>query len=895
MPIPRRIILLSILIFNMVLSSSFIYGQEYSPYGVMTHFERPQLYSSEDIKRACQLIKDAGIQWVYTCFNWEDIEPQKGQFDFSIPDRIVNITSSYNLELLPLLWICPDWARSSPSDPAELEKGLYPPGDAEEFANYVYRIVERYKGKIKYWQIWGEENRPYNWRPNPDPEEYLNLLKASYIKIKEADPDSRVVLGGLALDDLEDFLEKLYQLGGKDYFDVLAINPYVHPTLNYDPYLDKFTDSIELVKDWIFKVRQIMGKFGDSLKPVWITEIGSPGQEEPGDWWLLGTTPTEEEQAEWVRRVYSELLGEDLVDKIFWYNFRTPPDESSARAGLVGIDYRIKPAYLAYKALPKFKRHQGVNVLVISVDCLRPDHLSCYGYRRPTTPVLDRLSREGIRFTQAISVAPWTSPSLISLLTSLYPPVHGVDGRTKSLPKGMPTPIKILKKSGYLVPGISYIHTVWNYQNLGFDIVKEPTQFEQKDEEIRINEWLEGNYRKKFFFWHHFYTPHLPYNPLPEYEKLFMDEGQELSKDLKYKLSFVRTQPVVRKGKIDFKKEEVPYVISLYDAEIRQLDAQIGSIINKLELLGILYKTIVVITADHGEEFLEHGTIGHASTTLAANLYDECIRIPLILWNPRFLPQGKIINQQVQNIDIMPTIFDLLNLDINIPVEGKSLLGLIQDRQTQPPREYAFSDTTLGGFQSTEEQEQGRIRSIRTEHWKLIHNYTPKRNIYLLFDLKKDPLETEDVIKEHPQIAQSYISQLRRWTFDCLIKKNWVEAKREERGIEVSEGLLDKIEPPRVLLPQDGSNLIYEKTGGKVILKWEGDIHLSYIVEYDVGREELRMKGSFPVEGNQQVFGPIPKDVWNLLPTYNPWKLRVRVRGREDLQSKWISFNFSAE
>jgi len=893
----QRIILLLIFLFSSIFTSSFIQAEEYSPYGVMAHFERPEFYSDENIDQACKLMKDAGIQWIYTCFNWIDIEREKGQFDFSRIDKIVDITSSYNLKLLPLVWYCPKWAEdyTPVSDEFKNKSYLYPPKDVEEFANFVYHLAKRYKGKIKYWQIWGEENMTGRWLPEPDPEEYLSLLKAAYVKIKEADPDSKIVLGGLALQNLEDFLEKLYQLGGKDYFDVVAINPYVHPIFDYDPYLEKEGDPIELVKDWIFKVRQIMAKYDDSLKPLWITEIGSPGQEEPGEWWLLETTPSEIEQAEWVKRVYIELLEEDLADKIFWYNFRTPPDELDAQAGLLGMDYQVKPAYLTYKALPKFKEEQGLNIFLISVDCLRPDHLGCYGYGRPTSPTLDGLAQEGVKFTQTISVAPWTSPSLISLLTSFYPLVHGVDGRAKYLPQGIPTPIKILKRSGYLVPGISYIHTVLNYQNLGFDVVKEPTQHEEKNEEIRINEWLEKNYRQKFFFWHHFYTPHLPYNPLPKYRKLFINQNEELSEDLKHKLELIRTQPVIREGMVDFKKEDIPYIISLYDAEIRQLDDQVESIINKLKELGILYKTILIITADHGEEFLEHENIGHASTTLAASLYDECIRIPLIFWNPRVLPQGKTIYRQIQNIDIMPTIFSLLNLEMDIPVDGKSLLPLIQNRQSGPLRKYAFSDTTPGGFQSTEEQEKGRIRSIRTKDWKLIHYYTPGKEYYLLFNLKKDSLEGKNVFKKQQQIVQNLIFQLRKWTFTCLTKKSWFKIKGEEEKVEkIPKELLDKVPTPKILSPLDGSELEHEKTNGKVILKWEGDYRLWYIVEYDIGKGNLRMKGSFPVKGTEQQFGPIPKDVWELLPTYNPWKIRVKVRDRKKIQSDWVTFKFHA-
>jgi len=888
----QNIIKILIFTFLFIIALSFLsHAQEesYTPYGVWAHFERPEFYSAEDIDRACKLTKEAGIQWISTCFNWKDTEPEKGKFDFSLTDKIVEITSSYNLNLLPLLWYCPKWAKSS-----DLSYILYPPSNVEDYANFAYQLVKRYKNKITYWQIWGEQNTYSNWRPFPNPEGYLELLKATYKKIKEADPDAKIVLGSLALWNLENFLDELYQLGGKKYFDIVAINPYVHPTLNYDAYIDKKGDSIELVKNWIFKVRKIMTKHGDFLKPLWITEIGSPGQEEPGNWWLLGITPTEEEQAEWVKRVYTELLEENLVDKIFWYNFRTPKDEEKARAGLVSIDFRIKPAYLTYKNLPKFKTYQGLNVLLISVDCMRPDHLNCYGYDYPTSPALEKLSEQGIKFTQAISVAPWTSPSLISLITSLYPPVHGVTNREKSLPKGTPTSIKILKNLGYSVPGISYIHTVLNYYNLGFDVVKEPTKFKQKDDEVQIREWLDKNYRKKFFLWHHFYTPHLPYNPLPEYEKLFVKYNEDnLSGELQHKLDIIRSKLVIRKGDLDFKEKDLPYIIPLYDAEIRQVDSQINAVIDKLKELGIFYKTIIIITSDHGEEFLEHGAIGHASTTLTANLYDECIRIPLIIWNPRVLPEGITINEQVQNVDIMPTIFELLDISLDIPTDGVSLVPLITGKTNRLPHEFVFSDTIPGGFQSTEEQRGEKVRSVRTKYWKLIHQYSPDKENYLLFDLKNDHLEKENVADKYPLTKKTLISNLDKWTFHCLTKKKWIRAKSEKKFKTVSKQLLKNIPQPKILLPCDDSNLIFEDEEGKVILKWKGNPVIDYIIEYDIGKGDLNMKGSFLVEGNRQVFKPIPKDIWELLYIYNPWKFRVKVKGKEDLKSKWVNFNFS--
>jgi arylsulfatase A-like enzyme len=859
-----------------------------NPFGVMVHFEREDFYSPQEMEQACKLIKDAGIGWVSTLFEWKTIEPQDGKFDFSLPDRIYEITSRHQLGLLVLLGFSSQWGSSAPQGTTGRDLWVWPPKDVDEFADYVYRTVARYKGKIKYWQIWGEENSSYNWRPAPDAASYLKLLRASYLAAKRADPDCLVVLGSLAPYRMDNYLEELYKLGGKDYFDVVAIDPYTHPLTDYDRYLNKKGKPLELLAQKIKKVKEVMAKFGDSHKPLWVTELGCPGQDEPGKWWLPGPMPSKEEQAAWLRKSFSYLLDSKLADKVFWYNFRTPPDELKAQAGLVDIDFKIKPAYLAYKELISSLKEISYNVLLITVDSLRPDHLGCYGYGRNTTPNIDRLSHRGVVFENAFAQAPWTSAALLSLLTSLYPQVHGVETRDRFLAPQQTTPIEILKEKGYLVPGISYIHTVLNYSNLGFDVVEKPTSWQARDEEYQLIDWLQKNHKQRFFLWHHFYAPHLPYDPPSPFDKFYRELSGELSGQLQEKIKMVRSKPVLRKGSVEFKKGELPFIIALYDGEIRFTDAQIGRVLDKLEELNLMEKTIIVITADHGEEFLEHGFLGHASTSLAGTLYDEVLRIPLIIYHPAW-HRKKIISHPVEALDIMPTVFQLLSIEPPAGLfQGKSLVGLIESGI--PYKNRTFATTDPGGYQSPEGG-LGRLFSIRTDAWKLVYSLQRDSFRYELYNLIEDPLEKNNVIKKNPEIFRRLKSQLDNWILLCQQRRRYLEALASAR--QPAEGPVpEDIGRPVILLPRDGDMLIYQKETGRVVISWQGRPDLVYDVEYEIGKGDYHIKGSFPVLGNRQAFGPLPPDVWDLLEFYNPFRFRVCLQGRPDTFSEWVEFSF---
>ena len=419
-----------------------------------------------------------------------------------------------------------------------------------------------------------------------------------------------------------------------------------------------------------------------------------------------------------------------------------------------------------------------VNVLFIVCDALRPDHLRCYGYSKETSPFIDKLAKEGVLFKNTIANCNHTIPGLVSLFTGLYQTTHMIDGPKNyqywgDLWKGWETPFNILEDKGYVVAGPDPAI----YGHIGYRV-------EVKDVSLSIRE----NKNKPFFIWYRSEVTHLPYNPEPPYDKIFLPEAYRIEKSTEKKLEIVKTKMLIHrpgllsrmeKGTKDpiekpgyertfaeevFLKTDRPAIIALYDGEIRLLDKEIEKYVKILEDLNLLDKTLIVITADHGEQLLERGALGHSSCSLEGNLYDENIKIPLIIRYPRIIPQGKIIETQVSQIDIMPTVFELLGLQVPGQTEGHSLIPLIKDEKIDF-KEESYAMTQPCGWQVIEGDER-MIYCIRTSEWKLIYYEDPNNkesNYYELYNLKDDTEEKENLIHQEPKIAKELKEKLEHW------------------------------------------------------------------------------------------------------------------------------------
>ncbi|MFQ5830763.1 MAG: sulfatase-like hydrolase/transferase, partial [Candidatus Methylomirabilia bacterium] len=185
-------------------------------------------------------------------------------------------------------------------------------------------------------------------------------------------------------------------------------------------------------------------------------------------------------------------------------------------------------------------RVERPSVLFITIDSLRPDHLSAYGYPRPTSPTLERLARRGVRFTQVINQASWTSAALVSTLTSLYPTVHGIDDRGKTLAPGVETPLLRLRQAGYAVPALSFLIALPEFERIGFEPATE------RDPE----RWLEANAGRQFFLWLHYEGPHLPYNPPAPYDRMFAPGRQPFPSAVLERVKPFLREPIIRRGEV---------------------------------------------------------------------------------------------------------------------------------------------------------------------------------------------------------------------------------------------------------------------------------------------------------------------------------------------------------
>jgi arylsulfatase A-like enzyme len=408
------------------------------------------------------------------------------------------------------------------------------------------------------------------------------------------------------------------------------------------------------------------------------------------------------------------------------------------------------------------------NILLFTVDACRPDHFGCYGYSRNTTPNIDKIASAGVLFTRAFSQSAWTTPGMISIFTSLYPPTHGVDAKDRTLRDGVLTLPKVLKGNGYVAPVMPRFVDIQNYWHLGFDAVdKERFSGEEGEDLLKL---LEAYKDQRFFIWYHYHGLHLPYNPKSPYDKIFQEDvsgGMDAETE---SIALVKAKSVIKNGSVSLNSAERKAVIALYDGQIRQLDDYMGLLIEKMRQWGILDNTILIITSDHGEELFEHGFIGHASTSLNAKLYDEIIHIPLIIRWPKKV-KHKIVDDLVQQIDITPTILDMLGLPIPQGLQGYSLLPPIQGKPANNSRP-VFCETILGGFQSTKEMENIRLRCVRTKEWKLIYTSASASNVssggvkdgkYELYNLSDDPKEERNILENHPEIAKELKKKLFQW------------------------------------------------------------------------------------------------------------------------------------
>src|SRR3989337_2061221 len=261
--------------------------------------------------------------------------------------------------------------------------------------------------------------------------------------------------------------------------------------------------------------------------------------------------------------------------------------------------------FVVYSLMPLFvigtsseAKEDLPNRLLLTIDACRPDHFGCYGYSRNTTPNIDKIASEGVLFTHAFSQSAWTTPGMISIFTSLYPPTHGVDAKDRTLKDDVLTLPKVLKGNGYVAPVLPKFVDIQNYWHLGFDAVdKERFQGGEGEDLLKL---LEAYKDQRFFIWYHYHGLHLPYNPQNPYDKIFQEDIPGGMSAETESVALVKAKSVIKNGSVGFNSTERKVVVALYDGQVRQLDDYMKQLMERMKQWSILDNTLIIITSDHG-------------------------------------------------------------------------------------------------------------------------------------------------------------------------------------------------------------------------------------------------------------------------------------------------------
>ena len=392
------------------------------------------------------------------------------------------------------------------------------------------------------------------------------------------------------------------------------------------------------------------------------------------------------------------------------------------------------------------KPPQRPNIVIIVVDALRADHLPFYGYKKDTAPFLNTLSRHSSVFVHAHSTSNWTAPSIGSLLTSLYPFQHFVNtGNPSTIPanedkvevsvsaisQSITTMAEMFKNSGYRTFGISSNFFISQDRGFaqGFDYFQHyPMHADAEVLNAKVTEW-EGEMRKSpYHLYIHYTDIHIPYRRRP---------------------------PWYQPGKN--KRDDF---ISAYDSNIPYIDDKIRELYRRLNWDR---NTILIVTADHGEEFWEHGYRGHGH-----NLFNGSLRVPLLIWLPQGDRAGRRIEPNVNHLDILPTLCEYIGQKRDPQLEGRSLLPAMKGKPGYLLGQPIYAHVQRGPY---------RYRGILHDNWKLI--MTPEGDKYYLFDLKTDPDEKNNLAKQPEQQDRKLEMARQYWEFE----KN--SRKYEQKLVEI--------------------------------------------------------------------------------------------------------------
>jgi arylsulfatase A-like enzyme len=417
--------------------------------------------------------------------------------------------------------------------------------------------------------------------------------------------------------------------------------------------------------------------------------------------------------------------------------FETKPLPFEKARGGTSLGYLL----LANPRIVSSSSPKEPNIILISIDTLRRDHLGLYGYAREVSPFLDRMAEETAVFDRALAQAPYTVTSHMTMITSLWPRVHQILTHVYQdrLSTKWLTLAQILKARGYMTAGFTaggQVSAVY-----GFDRGMDVYDYQGGISEIIFPKaigWMARTRGNPFFLFLHTYDPHMPYEPPAPYDTIF---------DPDYKGNISRWT----EENVEITDPELfNRIVELYDGEIRYVDSQLQRVIGFLKDAGLYENTLIIVTSDHGEEFMEHGTMAYHSHTL----YNELLLVPLFIRFPGGKWGGRRIQEAVALNDLMPTVLDYLELPFPAYCQGESLLTYLKRKSPVNPGRKIFSERIT---KRDDPQVDICVQSLSEKYCQ---------NAYLsdeYFDLAGDPGEKSNILESHKMQASELLKEIREY------------------------------------------------------------------------------------------------------------------------------------
>jgi arylsulfatase A-like enzyme len=382
------------------------------------------------------------------------------------------------------------------------------------------------------------------------------------------------------------------------------------------------------------------------------------------------------------------------------------------------------------------------NVVLISFDTVRADHVGFYGYQRPTTPNVDALMQKSVVFDRAISQAPWTLPAHASMLSGLYPSRLGVlrYPATRILSDQYTTLPEVFRAAGYATAGFTgggFVSDHYGFQR-GFDVYESHGRHYEHNIDATLD-WVDKHRKSPFFLFFHGYDAHRPY-----YSKPVDKEVMGLPRDAEAEQSHY----CLRDDREVPKSDKQEKILRYYDSSIHHGDRGIGVLLDSLERMHLMENTVILLTSDHGEEFFEHGHCDHVRY-----LYNESLHVPFMIYVPSFTIGRRIEGLMPASISIARTLLDIVGVDNAMP--GVTLLPMLQQKQRAFPVVYSEADTAPGLLAS-----RGRSIAMTKNELKLI-SY-PDEGTDEAYNLTEDPGEHNPLSERNP--AYLMRQTLREWS-----------------------------------------------------------------------------------------------------------------------------------